>query len=208
MPLLHTRASLLGLFFILLLPGCARWRKRERAPLQAYVKEQDNVQLSVRPLDKKQSQRIFGKKVPGHQPLELIIENNNESYYILHPWYITLPLAIPKKVAKQMHTSTPLVVWGMMALGIFGVEWFAPFTPFLYASLPVGIWVSNNNKTISKNVTREAIARNAESIIVPPYGQIRRYIFISRHDFSPHFTVTLLNGADNKPNRFAVSLAA
>ena len=68
-------------------------------------------------------------------------------------------------------------------------------------------WLSARNKNITKSVTRDSIYKNDESIIIPPYGQIKRHFFVSRHDFKPNFTITLLSGKDNKPVRFGVSLA-
>jgi hypothetical protein len=104
----------------------------------------------VKPLGKKESEELFGKYTKRYKALELVVENNNDCYFILHPWYIGLPLVEPKKVARDMHTNTLLVVWSMIGAGFFGIEWLAPLSPLLYASIPVGMWLSARNKNITK----------------------------------------------------------
>ena len=192
-----------------LLSGCGLYKKKSPpVVLREYRGELEGVELTVKPFGKKDAEERFGKYTKRYKVLELLIENNNDHYFILHPWYVGQTLESPKKVAKYMHSNTLLVVWGMIGAGLFGLEWLAPLAPFLYLSVPTGIWLSNRNKDITKNVTRDSIYRNVESIIIPPYGQLKRHFFVSRYDFTPNFTITLLSGRDNKPVRFNIALAS
>lgn len=202
----HKAKIVIPLLLLAAVPGCFK-KKAPALPLKPYAQEQENVHILVKPLGKKESKELFGASVTKCQALELVVENNNDCYFILHPWYIGLPLTSPKKVSQALHINTPLIVSSMLVLGMLGVEWVAPLSIFFYAALPVGLWSSAQNKAISKNVMRDAIYKNVESIIIPPYGQIRRHFFVSYHDFTPNFTITLLSGKDNKPVRFPVSLA-
>jgi hypothetical protein len=188
------------------LPGCFfNKKKSELPPLRTCVQELDGVRVVVKPLSKQECEDLFGKYTKRYQALELTIENENDFYFILHPWYIGQPLIDPKKVAQDLQTNTPLVVGGMVIAGFFGFEWLAPLSPLLYVAIPVGMWLSSRNKQITKNVNRDSVY-NVESIIIPPYGQVKRHFFVSRYDFTPNFIVTLLSGQDNKPLRFPIAL--
>jgi hypothetical protein len=202
-----TRVSV---FLLILLPFSVYSRKRDVLPaLKAYCKEQENVQVLVKPLTGKESKKQFGTNFirRGYQPIQLVIENNNQSYFILHPWYIGLPIMSPERVAREAHTNAFWVSWSMIGIGAFiGIQWFAPLTALIFLAFPTEAWIRHTNKEITENTLNHAIDRTIESIVIPPFGTVTRYIFVAEKDFNPDFSLTVLNGKNNQPVQFNVIL--
>ena len=204
------RLFLIVLLSVVGLPGCVyRWKSREYPVLKTYATEEDNVHVMVKPLTPKESKKQFGGNVlsHGYYALQLMIENNNGYYYILHPKYFGLPLVSPKKVAEELHANTLFVVSSMIGVGIFGLAFIYPLSYVAWATLPVGAWLSTNNDAITQEVMRDSINRDLENVVISPYGNMKCYVFVAEHNFSPTFDLMLRSCKDNKPVRFAVSLA-
>jgi hypothetical protein len=176
--------------------------------LKTYHAEQKKVQLSVKPIADEESREVFGRKVikRGYYPFQLNIENSSDSYLILHPWQIGIPLASPDRVAKRLHHKTMLIATCMFMGGLIGLEWFHPLSYASLAAFPAAAYWSARNRSISHHVTRDAIDRGMESIVIAPYGSISRHFFIADHNFAPQFPITLVNTKDNGPLQFDVLL--
>lgn len=191
---------------LILLVGCGQ--KKATFNLRSYSAVHDNVHLMVRPLSARESKKEYGRNAlsRGYQPLKIIIENATESYYILHPWYIGLPLSSPIDVAHTLQRETTLICLSMVGVGLVGFEWFMPAALLIPAAAPVGITLAFLNRRIKKRVMSNSIDKGVESIVVPPRGAIKRSIFVASSDFQPQFMFTLFNSMSNQPVQFDVDL--
>lgn len=191
------------LFFVI---GCGQ--KKAPFKLRSYSSVQNNVHLMVKPLNEQESKKEYGRNAlsRGYQPLKIIIENATDAYYILHPWYIGLPLTAPRDVVHALQRETALICLSMVGIGLIGFEWFVPAALFLPAAAPVGITLAFLNHRIKRRVMSNSIDKGVESIVVPPRGAIKRSIFVSSSDFQPQFMFTLFNSVNNQPIQFDVDL--
>ena len=187
------------------LPGCARKTAWQLKPYQA---EQKKVQLSVKPINDEESKEAFGRKMVkrGYYPFQLTVENHADAYLILQPWQIGIPLASPGRVAKRLHHKTMLIATGMFMVGILGLEWFHPLSYASLAAFPVAGILSARNKSITHKVTREAIDRGFDTIVIPPYGSMSRYFYIADHNMTAQFPITLINTRDNQALAFDIQM--
>jgi hypothetical protein len=190
---------------LFLLPGCGHkpnWR------LKTYQAEQRSVQLSVKPISDQESKERFGRRMikRGYYPLQLHIDNKSDAYCILNPAQMGVALASPRKVAKRLHHKTMLITTAMLMLGILGLEWFHPLSYASLAAFPVAAYLSARNRHITHAVTRDAIDKTEESIVIPPYSAITRHFFISEHHFRPNFPIALIYTKDNQALQFDVLL--
>jgi hypothetical protein len=190
---------------VLLLPACAH---RTAWHLKPYHAEKKKVQLSVKPINDQESKEAFGRKMEkrGYYPFQLVVENHGDSYFILQPWQIGVPLASPGRVAKRLHHKTMLIATSMFMVGILGIEWFHPLSYASLLALPVAGVLSARNKSISRRVVTDAIDRGFDTIVIPPYGSMSRHFYIAEHNMSPQFAITLINTRDNQPVQFDVVL--
>jgi len=202
------RCNFFVAFIFLLLgmvPGCGR---RPNWSLKTYHAEQRHVQLSVKPISESESQERFGRRVikRGYYPLQLHIDNKSDAYCILNPSQMGVALASPKKVAKRLHHKSMLITTAMFMIGILGLEWFHPLSYASLAAFPVAAYLSARNRHITNSVIRDAIDKNEESIVIPPYSAITRHFFIAEHHFRPHFPIALIYTRDNQALQFDVLL--
>jgi hypothetical protein len=176
--------------------------------LQTYHGEQKKVQLSVKPIAEEESREVFGRKMikRGYYPFQLNIENHGDSYLILQPWQIGIPLASPDRVAKRLHHKTMLITTCLFMAGLIGLEWFHPLSYASLIALPTAGYLSARNRSITNHVTKDSIDRGVESIVIPPYGSVSRHFFIADHNFQPQFPITIINTRDNNSLQFDVLL--
>jgi hypothetical protein len=198
------------IFLVFLFCGCGykSHKKLIKNQLVPYSKMNDQVQLLVHPLNAEESKQELGRNAlkKGYQPIKIVIENNADSYLILHPWYIGLPIAQPKKVAKALHRNNFFITTAAIGVGIIGLEWCSPLAVFLFGAIPLTFLIGWNNAKITDCVLQDSINRGVETIIIPPHGHIKRSIFVSEADFKSDFMLTLFDTKENKAIRFEVSL--
>ena len=158
--------------------GCGP-HKKPHHKLISFSQTQENVQLLIKPIDKYESRKKFGRNAlkRGYQPLSITIENDSDTYYILHPWYIGLSIESPKKVAKAMYHPITLAAVSMIAIGALGVQWFTPLAICISGSIPICIYLQYLNKNIKRAVMKDSIDRGVESIVIPPFGNLTRKSF-------------------------------
>lgn len=195
---------------IVLLTGCGkfRWKKQDRHSFMPYTKASHDLSVSLYPLDDTESKKQFkvNPRRRGYQPLHLYVDNMSDDYYVLHPWYIKVPLIPPKQVARDFYTDVPTAVGFMAFLGWFGVMWFSPLSYFLPAAILAVFSLPQDNRKKKKSLSRNGISRGIESIVIPPGGFMERYLFVKAKDLDQPFSITIHNQRTNKPEVFPFPL--
>lgn len=160
---------------------------------ESFYQIQDDIALSAKALSAAESKKHFGVDLTSHGyiPIQIRIENRTPDSYIIRPSYLDLIIADPNKIAKLLHwdTSTFVMTTGCLSL----LFWW-----------PATIWVGQagydmykNNKNTNEIICETSLQNN-QSIEIPPYDVLNKFIFVNKSDFRSRFTVKLFN--TNKKN--------
>jgi len=183
---------------ILGLAGCAGYHAKPLKSLSRGVmpsKKENLVSFDYHIFSKKDCRKYLDRNVikQGYQPILVSITNNTDNRLDLSMARCSLPCANPEQVAQLVHTSTKGRVLGYGIPGLF-------IWPFLIPAVVDGINSSEANNLLDKDFERKTLE---ESQILQPYSTIEGLIFVAIEDFTPDFSITLLDQSNG--NQFVLN---
>jgi hypothetical protein len=181
-----TLCSVLSLVF---LAGCTKnlkYQSRRLTPLTKATahssQTKDNVTVSVKSFDTGDQNYYFGKRTENIHPLQISVNNDSKTSWVLSKNNISLPLADSEIVARQYKAS------GWSTFGLWLLAW------------PIGIAHGVMSHTANKEIQADIADKNIEmSTVITPEAQRDAVVFSRSEQEFQRFTVTLVDA--NDPSR-------
>jgi hypothetical protein len=169
-----------------MLSGCTKnlkYESRRLTPLTRATahssQTKENVTVSVKSFDTSDQAYYFGQKTRDLHPLQITVDNDSETAWVLSKENISLPLASTTAVTKKYKTTG----WASVALG--ALAW------------PLGVvhgYMSHNaNKEIEADIADKSIETTA---IISPEAHRNAVLFSRSEHELQHFSVTLVDADD------------
>ena len=186
------------LSFVLIFVSCSKHVRTEKKLQKLdhinkydanFSQQKSDVLLNVKKFSADDCRYFFGVNVIncGYQPIQLTVNNFSDSVVYLSPTNISLPLVSPKKVAKKCHWKTGEI---MLGVGIIASIFYWPaLIPTVYS----GYEMKDSNIEISKKIIQNDIIHYMDNISILPLENVSRIIFVSAHNFSNNFLVSLFS---------------
>ena len=175
---------------LLMLAGCAGYKARplNRAliPTSGDIQE-GSVALTYRIFTKRDCAKYLDRDViaKGYQPVHVTLQNRSNHRYSLCLGNFSFPCADAQEVAHQVHTSTAkrAASYGIGALFLW---------PLIIPAVVDGVGSSQANQQLDADFDQKAL----KDQILEPYTTINGLVFIPVEDFTPHFSLSLVNVTD------------
>lgn len=194
-----TRSHILmtSLVSLLFLSGCTKnlkYESRRLTPLTRATSHssqtKDNVTVSVKSFDTSDQNYYFGHKTNDLHPVQITINNDSETTWVLSRDHISLPLADSTAVASKYKSTG----WASVALGIL--------------SWPLGIMHGYMSHTANKEIEADIADKALEtSALINPESHRNAVLFSRSDNDLQRFTVTLID-ADNPSHTLKFNLSA
>lgn len=126
--------------------------------------------------------RMIDKDV---QPIQIYIQNNSDTFYVLDGASISVPLLGKRRVGAVLYKNilARSVVW---VLGTIAFSWEL-FLPILLADT---IFSMQANKNIKSDLESIAL-RPKEKVVLAPASRVHKIFFVDTSDYHHHFSITL-----------------
>jgi hypothetical protein len=196
----NSRVAISVLTLIVFLTSCASYKSEplanltlETLPLEEAHKD---VVVVAKAFDKADCKRYLDRDViaKGYQPVQLFIQNNTDKNYLFALNRLTLPQARSEEVADKVHTSTVgrAVGYGAAAL----VLW-----PFAVPAIVDGMKSASANESLDMDFSTK-VARDQ---VITSHSYFNKIIFVSKEEYQPTFSVTLIEQETREPKVFTVT---
>lgn len=170
------------------LSGCTKNLNYQRTRLQTIKAASatasvthKNVSLHVKHFGTADNKHYFNQATLTTQPIQIAVENNSESAWILSPTRISLPLVSNQRVINNLQSS---IGWSVF-MGLF-----IPVIGIVH-----GIFSYNANKVIQEDVRAKMLEQDT---VISPGQQSDFIIFADKRIYSRHFTADIVNAQDPK----------
>jgi hypothetical protein len=195
--MIKSRILLTSLVSLLFLSGCTKnlkYESRRLTPLTRATSHssqtKENVTVSVKSFDTSDQTYYFGHKTSGLHPVQITVNNDSDTTWVISRDHISLPLADTTAVANKYKTSG----WASVALGIL--------------SWPLGIMHGYMSHTANKEIEADIADKSIEtSAIINPESHRNAVLFSRSDNELQRFTVTLID-ADNPSHTLNFNLSA
>lgn len=182
---------------LLFLSGCTKnlkYESRRLTPLTRATSHssqtKENVTVSVKSFDTSDQNYYFGQKTNDLHPVQITINNDSDTTWVLSRDHVSLPLADTSAVTKKYKTTG----WASLALGIL--------------SWPLGIMHGYMSHTANKEIEADIADKSLEtSAIVSPESHRNAVLFSRSDNDLQRFTVTLID-ADDPSHTLKFNLSA
>jgi len=228
MKLTKNIAFLVSMVMLLGLAGCAHYKAKPLAKLQAHMPskssvEKESVSMKYRIFSKADCKKYLDRDVQkkGYQPIHLAINNNTSRSLEFSTKNIALPCALSQMVAQEVHTNTAGRYYGYGLSGVatlpLGFGWIAlvglagpgaavlaPLSvipiAFTTAAIVDGIGSAKSNRKLDADFARKSL-RDRE---IMPYDSIDGLIFVPVEKFDESdLAITLFDKKDG--SRFVLT---
>lgn len=182
---------------LLFLSGCTKnlkYESRRLTPLTRATSHssqtKENVTVSVKSFDTSDQSYYFGHKTNDLHPVQITVNNDSDTTWVLSRDYVSLPLADTTAVTRKYKSSG----WASVALGIL--------------SWPLGIMHGYMSHTANKEIEADIADKSLEtSAIVSPESHRNAVLFSRSDNDLQRFTVTLID-ADDPSHTLKFNLSA
>lgn len=149
-----------------------------------FVEEQQGLSVFYKALTAEESRTYLSRDVidRGYQAVHVTIQNNTANSFKVSPNNVSLPLAKPKDVAMQVTKSAIPRSVGYKVAGFL-------FWPFMIPGTIDSIKTYKNHQLLKKDFASKALKE--ETIL--PFSTIHRILFIAEEEYSPEFSLTLID---------------
>lgn len=193
-----SRISILSSIVCLIaLSGCTKnlkYQSRRVSPLTKATahssQTKDKVTVSVKSFDTNDQNYYFGKRTDNMHPLQITVNNNSETTWVLNKNNISLPLADTTAVTRKYKASG----WTSVALGL--IAW------------PIGVVHGVMSHAANKEIEADISDKNIEiSTIITPEANRDAIVFSRSDNDMRYFTVSLID-ANNPSHTLQFNLSA
>lgn len=195
--MIKSRILMTCLVSLAFLSGCTKnlkYESRRLTPLTRATSHssqtKENVTVSVRSFDTSDQNYYFGHKAHDLHPVQITVNNDSDTTWVLSRDYITLPLADTVAVTGKYKSSG----WASVALGVL--------------SWPLGIIHGYMSHTANKEIEADIADKSLEtSAIICPESHRNAVLFSRSDNDLQRFSVTLID-ADNPSHTLHFNLSA
>ena len=147
----------------------------------------DKVSIRIKPLRDFECAHFFDNRLVsrGVQPIQVYVQNNTETFYVLNGENISLPLLGKRSVGAVLYKNiiARSLVW---TIGTVAVLWQV-FLPILIADV---LFSMQANKNIKSDIDSIAM-RPKDKVVVPPGGRVHKILFVESGEYHHHMSITL-----------------
>jgi len=154
--------------------------------VKPFIKEQRGIQMAYKVYDDFESKIYLDRDLisRGFQPVQLTIQNNTASTFLLGKEDVSLPLASASSVAWSISKSAIPRSIGYKVLGFI-------FWPFMIPGTIDSIKTYSTHRDLKRDFAAKSIKKTQEVIL--PFSTMHRVMFVEKDKYEEDFSVTLFN---------------
>jgi len=181
----HFTVFLTGL---MLLSGCGYHKPQAvlAPPTEGQDQTTGKVMMRVKPLRDFECSYYFDNRLisRGIQPLQLYIQNDSDTYYVLSGSDISLPILGKREVGAVFYRN----ILGRSLVWLLGVALlWQVFLPLFFVD---GLFCLQANKEIGSDLNSICI-NPKEKLVLAPRTRTHKVLFVPVDEYHYHFTITL-----------------
>ncbi|MGD1997560.1 MAG: hypothetical protein PVJ92_01455 [Candidatus Dependentiae bacterium] len=186
------RSRLFGFIFLLLMTAGCSFKGYHNPtvvllpPHEGQEVTIDDVSVRVKPLRDFECAHYFDNRMvsKGVQPIQVYIQNNTNTFYVLDGENVSLPLLGRRRVGAVLYKNilARSMVWFIGVMVLWQV-----FVPVFVADAAFSMQA---NKNIKNDI--ESIAmRPKDKVVIAPGARVHKIFFVEPHEYHHHMTITL-----------------
>lgn len=195
----HFIVVITGLIFF---TGCGGGYYKPQAvispPTEGQEETQARVMVRVKPLRDFECSYYFDNRLVsrGIQPIQLFVENDSDSYYVLDAEDISFELLGKKDVGAVLYKNIfgRSLVWLVGTVAVFWKVFLPIFIVDTLLCLQANKEMSNDISSLSVNPK--------EKIVIAPHSRIHKVLFVSADSYYHHLALSLTEQETEKKLRF------
>lgn len=147
----------------------------------------DDVSVRVKPLRDFECAHYFDNRMvsKGVQPIQIYIQNNTNTFYVLDGENVSLSLLGRRRVGAVLYKNiiARSMVW---LIGTVTILWQV-FLPILVADAAFSMQANKNIKSDIESIAM----RPKDKVVIAPGARVHKIMFVETHEYHHHLTVTL-----------------
>ena len=154
--------------------------------VKPFIKEQRGIQMAYKVYNDFESKIYLDRDLisKGFQPIQLTIQNNTASSFLLGKDDVSLPLASVSSVAWSISKSS---IPRSIAYKVLGFV----FWPFMIPDTIDSVKTYATHRDLKRDYAAKSIKNNQEEIL--PFSTMHRIMFVEKEKYEENFSVTLFN---------------